>query len=203
MPLPLTGSYSSKSRLVLTFLVLPLWYLLTWVVPDIFQKSSKTVVCVCVCTFKTLEPVCGIYGKLRRRFYTNTSVKFIFIHKLAPCTRWSQQTDSSGIIFGPPCIVAEHYIKVVYDCCVPAVLQVMVMSHCLRWTSSSATPCRHVPRARAFALCHHVTDVAWRRLSTDRLLIHPAKAVYLLIILALCSMKQLIDFQLVVVGNVV
>jgi len=49
MPLPLTISCSSKSRLVLTFLVLPFWYLLTRVVPDIFQKSSKTVVCVCVC----------------------------------------------------------------------------------------------------------------------------------------------------------
>ena len=32
--------------LVLTFLVLPFWYLLTRVVPDKFQKSSKTVVCV-------------------------------------------------------------------------------------------------------------------------------------------------------------
>ena len=30
-------------------MVLPFWYLLTRVVPDIFQKSSKTVVCVCVC----------------------------------------------------------------------------------------------------------------------------------------------------------
>ena len=49
MPLPLTISCSSKSRLVLTFLVLPFWYLLTRVVPDIFQKSSKTDVCVCVC----------------------------------------------------------------------------------------------------------------------------------------------------------
>jgi len=48
MPLPLTISCSSKSRLVLTFLVLPFWYLLTRVVPGIFQKSSKTVVCVCV-----------------------------------------------------------------------------------------------------------------------------------------------------------
>jgi len=46
MPLPLTISCSSKSRLVLTFLVLPFWYLLTWVVPDIFQKSSKTAVYV-------------------------------------------------------------------------------------------------------------------------------------------------------------
>ena len=49
MPLPLTISCSSKSRLALTFLVLPFWYLLTWVVLDIFQKSSKMVVCVCVC----------------------------------------------------------------------------------------------------------------------------------------------------------
>ena len=48
MPLPLTVSCSSKSRLVLTFLVLPFWYLLTRVVPDRFQQSSKTVVCVCV-----------------------------------------------------------------------------------------------------------------------------------------------------------
>ena len=50
MPLPLTVSCSSKSRLVLTFLVLPFWYLLIRVVPDIFQKSSKTTVCyVCAC----------------------------------------------------------------------------------------------------------------------------------------------------------
>jgi len=46
MPLPLTISCCSKSRLVLTFLVLPFWYLLTRA--DIFQTSSKTVVCVCV-----------------------------------------------------------------------------------------------------------------------------------------------------------
>jgi len=42
--------------LVLPFLVLPLWYLLTRVVPDIFQKSSKTVVCVvCVSSWKNFE----------------------------------------------------------------------------------------------------------------------------------------------------
>ena len=50
MPLPLTISCSTKSRLVLTFLVLPFWYLLTRLVPDIFQKSSKTIVCVCYYT---------------------------------------------------------------------------------------------------------------------------------------------------------
>ena len=49
MPLTLAISCSSKSRLVLAFLVLPFWYLLTRVDPDIFQTSSKTVVCVCVC----------------------------------------------------------------------------------------------------------------------------------------------------------
>ena len=42
MPLSLTISCSSKSRLVL-----PFWYLLTRVVPDKFQNSSKTIVCVC------------------------------------------------------------------------------------------------------------------------------------------------------------
>jgi len=42
----------------------PFWYLLTRVVPDIFQKSSKTVVCVCVkhvtaeeCSFDTVRGV--------------------------------------------------------------------------------------------------------------------------------------------------
>ena len=47
MPLPLNISCSSKSRLVL-----PFWYLLTRVVPDRFQQSSKTVVCVCVSVHK-------------------------------------------------------------------------------------------------------------------------------------------------------
>ena len=50
MPLPLTISCSSKSRLVLPSWFLPFWYLLTRVVLDGFQKSSKVVVCVlCVC----------------------------------------------------------------------------------------------------------------------------------------------------------
>ena len=55
MPLPLTISCSSKSRLVLPSWFLPSWYLLTRVVPDKFQKNRKTVVCVCVC-------VCGQTG---------------------------------------------------------------------------------------------------------------------------------------------
>jgi len=41
MPLPLTISYSSKSRLVL-----PFWCQLTRVVPDKIQEDHKTVVCV-------------------------------------------------------------------------------------------------------------------------------------------------------------
>ena len=46
MPMPLTVSCSSKSRLVLPPWFLPFWYLLTRVVPGKFQKSSKTIVCV-------------------------------------------------------------------------------------------------------------------------------------------------------------
>jgi len=49
MPLSLTVSCSSKSRLVLPSWFLPFWYLLTRVVPDKFQKSSKTIVCVLKC----------------------------------------------------------------------------------------------------------------------------------------------------------
>jgi len=41
MPLPLTTSCSSKSRLVL-----PFWYQLAQVVPDKFQTSCKTIVVV-------------------------------------------------------------------------------------------------------------------------------------------------------------
>ena len=55
MPLPLTISCSSKSRLVLPFVVLPFWYLLTRVVPDKFQKSSKMIVCVCVVSVCTIQ----------------------------------------------------------------------------------------------------------------------------------------------------
>ena len=43
MPLPLTISCSSKSRLVL-----PFWCWLTRVVPDKIQEGRKMVVCVCV-----------------------------------------------------------------------------------------------------------------------------------------------------------
>jgi len=47
------NKFFSKSRLVLTFLVFPFWNLLTRVVPDIFQKSSKMVVCVVCVQSKT------------------------------------------------------------------------------------------------------------------------------------------------------
>jgi len=57
MPLPLTISCSSKSRLVL-----PFWYLLTRVVPDRFQHSSKTVVC-CVCV---------VHRSIEQRAYDRT-----------------------------------------------------------------------------------------------------------------------------------
>jgi len=46
MPLLLTISCSSKSRLLFTFLVLPFWCWLTWVVPDKMQEGCKKVVCV-------------------------------------------------------------------------------------------------------------------------------------------------------------
>jgi len=49
MPLPLTISCYSKSRLVFTFLVLPFWCRLTRVVPYKIQEGHKMVVCVCVC----------------------------------------------------------------------------------------------------------------------------------------------------------
>jgi len=55
---PLTISCSSKSRLVLPSWFLPFWYLLTWVVADKFQKSSKTVVCVCVVGQQEGHPAC-------------------------------------------------------------------------------------------------------------------------------------------------
>ena len=69
MPLPLTISCSSKSRLALTFLVLPFWYLLTRVVPDIFQKSSKMAVCVCVSPTSMYN-----YRRLKQQLMANTAV---------------------------------------------------------------------------------------------------------------------------------
>jgi len=63
MPLPLTVSCSSKSRLVLPSWFLPFWYLLTWVVPDKFQKSSKTTVCVCCSQLPSVLWCCWLGGR--------------------------------------------------------------------------------------------------------------------------------------------
>ena len=79
MPLPLTISCSSKSRLVLTFLVLPFWYLLTRVVPDIFQKSSKTVVCVCVCV---LHEIVAMGGHLWWAKYLSLNPPELYVYRL-------------------------------------------------------------------------------------------------------------------------
>jgi len=49
--------------------VLPFWYLLTRVVPDIFHKSSKTVVCVCVCVSESVLLVCYDLTYLTRWLY--------------------------------------------------------------------------------------------------------------------------------------
>ena len=70
MPLPLTISCSSKSRLVLPLLVLPFWYLLTWVAPDKFQKSSKTIVCVRVCVC-----VCNVWKVMMLNWSHSSSVE--------------------------------------------------------------------------------------------------------------------------------
>jgi len=51
MPLPLTISCSSKSRLVLTFLVLPFWYLLTGWSRTYSRRAVNGCVCVCVTVF--------------------------------------------------------------------------------------------------------------------------------------------------------
>jgi len=51
MPADATATLScfSKIQIGFTFLVLPLWYLLTRVVLDRIQESRKMVVCVSVC----------------------------------------------------------------------------------------------------------------------------------------------------------
>jgi len=67
VPLPLTISCSSKSRFVLTFLVLPFWYLVTQVVPNKFQKSFVFVSSIgCFLYFAWLHIPHKIYWRLRR-----------------------------------------------------------------------------------------------------------------------------------------
>jgi len=64
MPLPLTISCSSKSRLVL-----PFWCWITQVVPDKIQEGHKTVVHVCV--WSSLEmPRCQSYQQILACDYT-------------------------------------------------------------------------------------------------------------------------------------
>jgi len=66
--------------LVLTFLVLPFWYLLTRVDPDIFQTSSKTVVCVCSLPYHNFpKPTKHITG-LFKDFQGATTFKFNFFY---------------------------------------------------------------------------------------------------------------------------
>jgi len=79
MPLPLTVSCSSKSRLVLPFMVLPFWYLLTRVVPDKFQKSSKTIVCVDICLLQVsvLTKWLNRSGWFWHRGYSHLIVHFV------------------------------------------------------------------------------------------------------------------------------
>ena len=57
MPLPLTISCSGKSRLVLTFLVLPFWYLLTRVSQTYSIRAVKRLcVCMSVCVQQMFVP---------------------------------------------------------------------------------------------------------------------------------------------------
>jgi len=61
MPLPLTISCSSKSRLVLPswLCVLSFWCQLTWIVPEKIEDGCKMVVCVCVCVKDVSNIICS------------------------------------------------------------------------------------------------------------------------------------------------
>jgi len=58
MPLPLTISCSSKSRLVL-----PFWCQLTRVVLHKIQEGRKMVLCVCVCDNQTFQERSTLYSQ--------------------------------------------------------------------------------------------------------------------------------------------
>jgi len=68
MPLPLTISCSSKSKLVL-----PFWCWFTWVVPDKIQEGHKMDVCVraCMCVYVLLyvTHMCSYLGTVHRRHF--------------------------------------------------------------------------------------------------------------------------------------
>ena len=107
----LTISCSSKSRLVLAFLVLPFWYLLTRVDPDIFQTSSKTVVCVCDKVHKmcTLSERCQTgASNWTGRWGRNLCIYFALTlngGKVPQRDRWSSFTSSNA--FSPSMISLE------------------------------------------------------------------------------------------------
>jgi len=103
VPLTLTISCSNKSRSVLTFLVLPFWYLLTWVVPDILQKSSETVVCVCVYYTTTVLWLSGFCPVQPRWAGTRRN-----IHPLTPILIINHPLSASSIYYDPwhpPCSI--------------------------------------------------------------------------------------------------
>jgi len=81
MPLPLTISCFSKSRLVL-----PLWYLLTRVVPDRFQQSSKTVVCL---AFLGHETPAQKFGSLSWLYSPGHDLYLLF-------QKWSKYAQING-----------------------------------------------------------------------------------------------------------
>jgi len=108
MPLPLNISCSSKSRLVLPFLVLPFWYLLTRVVPGKFQKSSKTIVCVFLLTSSVSDlfsvftvflcSVNSVYHILLT--HSNMLKHVIIIHAwLFVISQWLQFVIRSALVF--------------------------------------------------------------------------------------------------------
>jgi len=72
MPLPLTISCSSKSRLVLPFRCQ-----LTRVVPDIIQEGRKTVVCVCVAVKKTNK----IVGVIKQYFVDRSTETVVALYE--------------------------------------------------------------------------------------------------------------------------
>jgi len=85
MPLPLTISCSSKSRLVL-----PSWCWLTWVVQDKIQGRKMVVCsCVCVCTSSFLDP--PTYSRAKE-----CCTLVPFIHYISPITRYKNCSSISN-----------------------------------------------------------------------------------------------------------
>ena len=97
MPLPLTVSCSSKSRLVLPSWFLPFCYPLTRVVPDKIQKIRKTIVHVCLCVLCHIFYMAGwmlfqaTYIDMARISLVSVHL-FVFLSFVPFCTH----TDSPG-----------------------------------------------------------------------------------------------------------